>query len=433
MTGGVALFNFAGGVAGLTIAAMSVLVAVFSRFLEKNVRWFLIAFFLILSAYAGCDLIAQISAGCLGPDFTVLSKVTLFLASFFSSVLMPMLSVYLIFCAGEEWKRHPLLFISLFLWILYAGLLAAAQFTSVFYFFTPDNVYHRGPYYALLLIPPALLMLLNFFAVLRRRKKLTALQFRGFLCYMLIPLLSVLVQMFFYGIHVIVIGTAASALVLFSHILVHQTGFYVAQQQENNSQRLNIAILQMRPHFIYNTMTSIYYLVRQDSVRAQQVIADFTNYLRKNFTAIAANEPIQFAEELEHTRAYLAVEQVRFEGKLFVRYDTPVTGFRLPPLTLQPIVENAVKHNVDPDLAPVTITIRTVETEEEIRLIVSDTGTGFDEADSNGVKGALENIRERLKLMCNGSLSIAPGEHSGTTVTVCLPKNGVPQSRKRRK
>ena len=178
----------------------------------------------------------------------------------------------------------------------------------------------------------------------------------------------------------------------------------------------------MRPHFIYNTMTSIYYLVAQDSVRAQQVISDFTNYLRKNFTAIATSEPILFAEELEHTRAYLAVEQVRFEGKLFVKYETEVTVFRLPPLTLQPIVENAVKHGVDPDLAPVTITIKTSETEEEICLSVEDTGVGFNNEEAENAGGALANIKERLKLMCDGSLTIMPREHGGTVVMIRLPK-----------
>ncbi len=296
------------------------------------------------------------------------------------------------------------------------------QFTTLIYYYTPDNVYHRGPYYPVLLIPPVALMLLNLFALLRWRKKLSSLQFKGLLAYVLIPLCCMVIQMFFFGIYMVVMGTDVASLVLFIYILGQQTDYYVRQQGENTNQRLNIAILQMRPHFIYNTMTSIYYLVAQDSGRAQQVIADFTNYLRKNFTAIAANEPILFAEELEHTRAYLAVEQVRFEGKLFVKYETEVMEFRLPPLTLQPIVENAVKHGVDPDLAPVTITIKTCEAEGEIRLIVEDNGVGFNYDETGSAGGALENIKERLKLMCNGSLSIMPREHGGTIVTIGLPK-----------
>ena len=422
MTDWISLSNFAIAVAGLTIALMSLLLAVFSRYMEKKGRRFFIVFFLILTGYVLCDLMGQITASFLGPDFTVLSRILLFLESFFSSTLIPMLSGYLVYCAGEKAERHPLLITSGVLWLIYVALLTVTQFTSLIYYFTPDNVYHRGPYYPVLLIPPAAMMLLNLFALLRRKKKLTPLQFKGFQAYVLIPLACMVIQMFFFGIYMIVMGTAVASLVLFIYILGQQTDHYVRQQGENTNQRLNIAILQMRPHFIYNTMTSIYYLVAQDSVKAQQVISDFTNYLRKNFTAIAANEPILFAEELEHTRAYLAVEQVRFEGKLFVKYETEVNVFRLPPLTLQPIVENAVKHGVDPDLAPVTITIKTSETEEEIRLTVEDNGVGFDHEEAGSTGGALENIRERLKLMCNGSLSIMPREHGGTVVMIRLPK-----------
>lgn len=86
----------------------------------------------------------------------------------------------------------------------------------------------------------------------------------------------------------------------------------------------------MRPHFIYNTMMSIYYLCTQDSKKAQQVTLDFTAYLRRNFTAIASEDTVPFSDELEHTRAYLAVEQVQFVDSLLVEYDTLHTEFRLP-------------------------------------------------------------------------------------------------------
>ena len=85
----------------------------------------------------------------------------------------------------------------------------------------------------------------------------------------------------------------------------------------------------MRPHFIYNTMTGIYCLCDQDPKLAQRVVMDFTAYLRKNFTAIASPEPIPFTSELEHARAYLAVEQAQYEDSLFVEYDTPHIWFRV--------------------------------------------------------------------------------------------------------
>ena len=194
-------------------------------------------------------------------------------------------------------------------------------------------------------------------------------------------------------------------------LLVDQGKRYIKQKEEIADQKVRLAVLQMRPHFIYNTMTSIYCLIEQDAPKAQQVTLDFTNYLRKNFTAIAKEGTIPFTEELEHTRAYLAVEQIRFKGKLFVEFDMPYTNFRLPPLTLQPIVENAVKHGVDPDLDPLTIHIQTREVKNGVEITV---------ADNDEPHIALANIRERLEMMCNGELTISEREGGGTVIRIII-------------
>ena len=175
----------------------------------------------------------------------------------------------------------------------------------------------------------------------------------------------------------------------------------------------------MRPHFIYNTMTSIYYLCSQNPEQAQKVTLDFTNYLRKNFTAIACEGTILFSEELEHAKAYLSIEQVQFEENLFVEYDTPHINFRIPPLTLQPIVENSVKHGLDPDSGPLHILILTRETESDSVIIVEDDEVGF-KFDGNKENFALQNIKKRLEIFCNGNLTISPREGGGTVVKIVI-------------
>ena len=186
-------------------------------------------------------------------------------------------------------------------------------------------------------------------------------------------------------------------------------------------QKANINVLQMRPHFIYNTMMSIYYLCKQDSDKAQQVTLDFTSYLRNNFTAIVSEDAIPFRDELEHTRAYLAVEQAQHEDRLFVEFDTPHTQFRLPPLTLQPLVENAVKHGMNPDGDPLHISVKTRQTKGGSEIIVENDGARYDPADDNEPHIALNNIRQRLETMCKGKLEITPHKEGGTTVKVTIP------------
>jgi LytS/YehU family sensor histidine kinase len=167
-------------------------------------------------------------------------------------------------------------------------------------------------------------------------------------------------------------------------------------------------------------MMSIYYLCKQDPDKAQQVTLDFTTYLRKNFSAIASEKLIPFTEELEHTRAYLAVEQAQFEDILFVDYDTPHTDFYLPPLTLQPIVENAVKHGMDPDSEPLHIFIRTEKTESGSEITVENSGADFEPADDNEPHIALKNIQQRLEMMCRGKMTINPREGGGTIVRITI-------------
>jgi sensor histidine kinase YesM len=198
------------------------------------------------------------------------------------------------------------------------------------------------------------------------------------------------------------------------------------QREENLEAQASILVLQMRPHFIYNTMTSIYYLCEQDPKKAMKTIDDFTNYLRKNFSAVAKRGTIPFSEELSHVRTYLEIEKTRFEGNLFVDFDIPYTSFRIPPLTLQPIVENSVKYGVDPELDPLHITISTREVSSGSEITVSDTGPGFPEnqefeKDDREPHIALNNIRERLALLCDGTLTISPGEEGGTVVKIFIP------------
>ena len=416
------IINFSAAISGLIIAIMGLVFTLSLSYLEQWLhRYFVILFSLVL-AYVAFDLLGQISLVFLGPDFATLSRISIFLESLFSSALMPILTLFMLHCSGERRKRTPLFSCVLTLWLVYAALLVFTQFTTMIYTVTPGNVYQRGPWYFLLLVPPAAMMAVNFSALVYRRKSLNQKQRLAFSLYLLIPLACMLIQMAFYGLLMIVIGTSVSTLILFAFILSDHVNQEIRQREENANQRASIIVLQMRPHFIYNTLMSIYYLCRQDAEKAQQVILDFTSYLRKNFSAIARENTIPFSEEMEHTRAYLAVEQARFQDGLEVRFDTPYTAFKIPPLTLQPVVENAVKHGLDPEKEALQISISTRRTDQWTEIVVKDNGPGFLPTDGDNPRIALNNIRERLKLMCEGTLTIATGAESGTSVIIRIPE-----------
>ena len=412
--------NIAMAASALLLMLMGLILSIVSPGMDRWNRRFFILFFSFMTLSSICFLLDQVLY--LYRDMRIPSMIVLYLESLFSSLLMPMLTIYLLQCCGEDWRKSALFRIVAGLWSIYFILLGITQFTTQIYYITEENIYYRGPMYPLLLAPMAVAIAIDLVGLLRRRKKLNPKQKLAFLIYLIVPLAAVLVQMCVYGLMFTGLGMAIGAMAMFIMLLTDQIERYVKQQQEIARQRASIMVLQMRPHFIHNTMMSIYYLCAQDTDKAQRVILDFNSYLRKNFTAIAREDMIPFAEALEHTRAYLAVEQVRFEGRLFVTMDAPHTAFQLPPLTLQPIVENAVKYGVDPELKPLHILLRTQETPRGSVITVEDDGPGFGTPDSGEPHIALDNIRARLRMMCGGTLTIQPREEGGTRVTVEIPE-----------
>ena len=378
----------------LLIAVLGISVVLVLRDLENRWRWFCVVFFSDMGLKTSASLISRVSA--LYWHNIPLQTACDFLAALFSSTIIPLLTLYLLRCCSQEPHKSFLWKLILSLW----GVSAAAAVGDLLQrTLLPGGTEQKRWLILVYLLFTAISLIVSLIAVIRRRKQLSKLQFILILVYLLAPVSIMLLAM---------------ELMLF----IDQGKRYLKQKEELANQKASLAVLQMRPHFIYNTMTSIYYLIEQDAPKAQQVTLDFTDYLRKNFTAIAKEGTIPFAEELEHMRAYLAVEQVRFEGKLFVEFDTPYTSFRLPPLTLQPIVENAVKHGVDPDLDPLTIRIQTREVKNGVEITVADTGPGFGVKDNDEPHIALANIRERLEMMCKGTLTVSEREGGGTVVSI---------------
>ena len=409
------IFFVAGMIVLLTM--LGLWVAAVMPGLDRWNRHFFIVFFTILMLCLILYFFDMLTYD--NPAFLTLQKLIVFLEYLLTPMLFPMLTVYLLHCCGEEYRSSALLHAELAMGGLFVALLVIAQFKEGFYQITPE--FACGPLHPLLMAPVIAMLLITLEGTVRRRARLSKRHFRALLVFLIPLTISLMVSAFIYFPLITDISISILALTMFIIILSDEVEQSLRQEQEIARQHASIMALQMRPHFIYNTMTSIYYLCDQDPARAKQITMDFTTYLRKNFTALASEELIPFTEELEHTRAYLAVEQAQFDDRLFVDYDTPHTAFRLPPLTLQPIVENAVKHGMDPEAEPLRITIRTRDTAAGSEISVLDNGPGYEAADKDTPHVALKNIRQRLELMCRGSMRIESLKGGGTAVTVTIP------------
>ncbi len=410
-------FILAGAV--LMSAVLGLGIAVIMPGIDRWSKNFFIAFFTVFILYSGSVIVDLFTYT--RHDMRTVQVLISYIESLFASLLMPMITAYLLHCCEESWIRSRFFHIVVILWSVFFVMLSISPFSTFFFYTTPDNIFQRGPLYSPLIAAIFAILVLDLAYVIRFRNRLSQRCFYAFLIGFL-PLTVILFIHFFVSVFFLFgIGIAICSLSMFNLILLDQLEQYTRQQRKIAHQRANIMVLQMRPHFISNTMMSIYYLCKQNPDLAQQVTLDFTTYLRKNFTAIASEDLISFSDELEHTRAYLAVEQAQFEDSLFVEYDTPHTDFLVPPLTLQPIVENAVKHGMDPDSEPLHIFISTRKNGSASEFIVENTGADFEPADGNEPHTALQNIEQRLEMMCDGKMLITRRKGGGTVVKVTIP------------
>ncbi len=194
---------------------------------------------------------------------------------------------------------------------------------------------------------------------------------------------------------------------------------------ELENSRITVMLSQIQPHFLYNSLTSVMDLCDSNPKQAKAAIADFADYLRGNLSSLKAENLISFGTELEHIEKYLRLEKLRYMDELEVIYDIHSKDFMLPALSVQPLVENAVKHGVGKKIGGGTVTIHTTEAENEYIICVTDDGIGFTEGEyacDEGTHLAIENIKKRLDMMINARLEIESKIGKGTKACIFIPK-----------
>lgn len=197
-------------------------------------------------------------------------------------------------------------------------------------------------------------------------------------------------------------------------------------QKELFEAEVQIMVSQIRPHFMYNALSSIAILCKLDPDTAYEATVTFSDYLRGNMDSLKQTAPVPFTKELEHLKKYLYIEKLRFDDLLNIEYDIQATDFELPLLSIQPIVENAVKHGVGMKKEGGTVKISAIETADAFEVIIADDGVGFDmnapKKDDGRSHVGMENTKKRLRDMCGADIIITSKVGEGTTARVVIPK-----------
>ncbi len=253
------------------------------------------------------------------------------------------------------------------------------------------------------------------------------------ICYEVVPIAVAFVDLKFNSSYTYI---AVSMLLFIDYIsvsysqditVVKQKQYLAEQEKRIALDQAKITVSQIGPHFLYNSISSIMALCKKDADKAVEGLADFSDYLRENMRFITVDTPVAFERELSHVKTYVRLEELRFGEKLKMVYDIEERDFLLPALSVQPLVENAIKHGVGQREEGGTVCLATRKVPGGIVVQVVDDGVGiytvapYNESIKHEHIG-IENVRSRIEGMCSGNLEIDSKNGLGTTATIFLPE-----------
>ena len=423
-----------GSIVNLIIEVIGVMVSLFSILLlgfgfshdRTTIRYFFV-FFSSLLLYNMSILLLELMNGFQGNEWRIGMMIAGFLSFFISVLTVYAVSNYLltILHLPAAYDRRIRLFLTAAL-VLAAIVLLYGQYAGKIALVDENYRYYEGEWQNLGFIIVAFYMFLDFLLLIRYRDQITRGQRLAFGTYLGLPLLTILLRPLLPGVYIVAFSSSCSMLIMLVITLIEQAREYRIQEKRNEQMKVDLMLSQIQPHFLFNALYVIQEICRIDPETAYQAVGEFSQYLRHNMDSININVPIPFSKELEHTKHYVRLQQLRFGSALDVRYELTCTHFQLPTLTLQPIVENAIRYGIRQKKdGRGTVIVSTAEKSDAYEICVADNGPGFDPNEVPKDELAhvgLRNVRERLRRVSGGSLEIDTRIGEGTKVTIRLPK-----------
>ena len=307
---------------------------------------------------------------------------------------------------------------------VYLVMILTSPFTGAVFTIDAGGYYRVGPLKVASFLLDPIVMVVVIILILRYRKtlKVEGILYLVSICVLSIP--TMILWDVWYPEPEYMMATLYFVLVF---ILFHRelTTQLVKKEKEMAESKITTAISQIQPHFIFNSLSTIKFLVKKDQMEALEAIDEFSDYLRGSMDSLTRKCCVPFSEELELVNHYMYLEKKRFGDKINIKYDIQLDGFMVPALSVQPIVENAVKHGIRGQLKGGTIEIATKEDTKNFIIQVTDDGAGFDpQAKKEDGKShvGIANVQKRLALMCEGTLEIESAPQKGCQVTIRIPK-----------
>ena len=319
--------------------------------------------------------------------------------------------------------RKPFVILNIALFSVFVLLDIINAFTGIF--FTAENGEYLRSKMMIVSQGYQFVMFVSVFVLTAFNKKLNVREKISFGIYCVLPLFAIILQNIFKGYAIAYASIIVAIEILFLFLNVQKNIALSKEEEKNKEAQIKVMLSQIQPHFIYNSLSSISTLITIDPEKAQEALDNFTEYLRSNLSSLTETRLIPFEDELKHIKTYVALEKIRFNDRINVIYDIETTDFNVPPLSIQPIVENAIKHGILKKLEGGTLTLKTRETQDAYVVEIHDDGVGFKMDDVNfdeNVHFGINNIKFRINKMCKADLAITSEIDKGTDAIITFFK-----------
>lgn len=419
------LFNFSVYLWSTVVTAISlVLIFVIGRFDDRLYRLLLCLICFSLLTFI-CDLVSGFEIFLTENPSLVLVGVAECITYLFASLCPCVYGFYLYEYLSRKITLSVKPFVALLVLCIITLLLIVFELTSDL-IIQPDSQtydFKLWPFFHMQILHFAASIVCGY-AIIKNIKHLKKHEWIPLLLYAFAPLVASVIQI---AVTEIWISPLFSSTILFTILVVVQMNMkkrIEEQEKRLEESRLSIMLSQIQPHFLYNILNVIDDLCR-DNPEAHKAITLFAAYLRGNLDSLSLKDPIPFVDELDHVKHYLELEKMRLEDRLDYSFETPVTDFTLPTLSVQPLVENAVTHGIKRK-GHGTVTISTSETDDHYQIFIDDDGAGFNPSGPtlNNARShtGIENVRSRLEILSEGSLCVESIPGTGTRATIEIPK-----------
>jgi len=359
----------------------------------------------------------------------------------FSSIIAAVIHLLFWFYLKEtlstrERKNHFTFWI-VFLNIFYVLIIILNQWTETVFFVDENariviNYGGLNPFFSFVIYMSYLIYILAAKCSVRKKAVLSTYSFFPLL-YTVINFISYKIGLSFSFVPSLYIFLLFSAYIVFFNVFLEDRDELLAnrikmaeQEKEQTEMKNAIMVSQISPHFLYNALSTISGICEEENApAASKAIDRFADYLRGNLDVLKKDRLIPFQKEIEHIKTYLWIQQIRFGDDIKVIYNIEYDNFMLPPLLVQPLVENAVSHGILKKEEGGTVVISSQQTNEGIMISVKDDGVGFDadsKPDDNRLHIGLENVKQRIELIRNGNIKVNSEIGKGTEVILLIPE-----------